>query len=194
MRRVALYGGSFNPIHLGHIAVAKSVIDQRLCDEVWLMVSPQNPLKPSANLLPEQDRLDMARMAVMGMEGVKVSDFEFNLPRPSYTWRTVQALEAACPGTSFTVLIGSDNWLVFDRWARHDVILRRYGLIVYPRSGYDVTAKMLPPEVHLLNVPKFDYDSTTVRQLVRQGEDVSSLVPRAVAETIRARHFYAAPI
>lgn len=183
-KRVAIYGGSFNPIHLGHIAVAQSVVREQLADEVWLMVSPQNPLKPAKDLLPEDVRYELAAAAVSDVEGIRASNFEFHLPRPSYTWRTLEALEAAHPNTAFTLLIGSDNWQIFPRWAHHDELLHRYGLIIYPRPDYDVRADTLPPQAHLLHAPLFPHSSTEIRDRLRRGLDVSELVPSVVAERL----------
>lgn len=188
MRRVAVYGGSFNPIHRGHIAVAQSVVGEGLADEVWLMVSPQNPLKPAADLLPEALRYDLAAAAVEDVDGVRASDFEFHLPRPSYTWRTLEALEAAYPDTAFTLLIGSDNWQIFPRWAHHDELLTRYGLIIYPRPDYDVRSADLPPQARLLHAPLFPHSSTEIRDRLRRGLDVTALVPPAVATHLAQIH------
>lgn len=188
MRRVAIYGGSFNPIHRGHIAVAQSVVSEGLADEVWLMVSPHNPLKPAADLMPESVRYELAQAAVADVDGVCASDFEFHLPRPSYTWRTLAALETAYPDTAFTLLIGSDNWQIFPRWAHHDELLTRYGLIIYPRPDYPVRSEELPPQAHLLNAPLFPHSSTEIRDRLRRGLDVTALVPSAVAERLAQIH------
>lgn len=185
-KHVAIYGGSFNPIHLGHLAVAQSVVNEKLANEVWLMVSPQNPLKPTTDLLPEVLRYELAITAVKHIEGVCASDFEFHLPRPSYTWRTLAALETAHPDTSFTLLIGSDNWQIFPRWAHHDELLTRYGLIIYPRPDYPVRADELPPQAHLLHAPLFPHSSTEIRDRLRRGLSVTNLVPTAVAKRLKS--------
>ena len=130
--RTAIFGGSFNPIHRRHIALADFVVQGGWTDEVWLLVSPQNPLKAAAGLLPEQLRLDLAQQATENYDRIKVSDFEFHLPRPSFTYKTLAALRESHPDRSFQILIGADNWLCFDRWARHEELLRDYALLVYP--------------------------------------------------------------
>jgi len=190
VKRVAIYGGSFNPIHNGHLSVAKSVVAQGLSDEVWLMVSPRNPLKPTADLLPEEERLAMARQATQGLSGIRVSDFEFHLKRPSYTWVTLLFLRQAYPTITFTLLIGSDNWTVFDRWAHHDELLTTYGLLVYPRLGHPIDEAQLPPQVHLVDAPLFPISSTEIRQAIQRGESAAAWLPQAVAQTIEAKHFY----
>lgn len=178
--RVAIFGGSFNPIHNGHIALAQTVIAQDLADEVWLMVSPQNPLKAQADLVDENQRFALAQKALVEVEGVSASDFEFQLPRPSYTWKTLEALRYEFPHIEFSLLIGGDNWAVFDRWANGEEILRHHRLIVYPREGSPIDPDSLPSQVQLLEAPLFPFSSTDIRQALRNREDVSSLLPPAI--------------
>ena len=135
MKRIGIFGGSFNPIHLGHTALAAYICEQGLVDEVWLMVSPQNPLKRDLTLLDENERLTMARLAVASYPMLKASDFEFTLPRPSYTYHTLQALRAAYPECEFSLIIGEDNWQCFHRWYRGEDIARETPIIVYPRKA-----------------------------------------------------------
>lgn len=132
--KVGIFGGSFNPIHLGHTALAAAICDRGLVDEVWFMVSPQNPFKVDEELLDEQRRLAMVRLAVAGDERLRASDFEFTLPRPSYTSVTLRALTDAYPDTEFSLIIGEDNWDAFDRWHEADYILTHHPIIVYPRA------------------------------------------------------------
>lgn len=190
MKRVGVFGGSFNPVHWGHVRLAEWIVRHGWADEVWLMVSPRNPLKEQAGLLPEAERLDMARLAAGEVAGVRASDFEFSLPRPSYTWRTLEALRAAFPATAFSLIIGADNWQHFDRWARPDYIRAHHKLLVYPRPGYPLDASALPDGVDLLGAPVFDVSSTRVRKLLRENGDVSRLVPAPVLRYIKERHLY----
>lgn len=190
MKRVGVFGGSFNPVHWGHVRLAEWIVRHGWADEVWLMVSPRNPLKEQVGLLPEAERLDMARLAAGEVAGVRASDFEFSLPRPSYTWRTLEALRAAFPATAFSLIIGADNWLHFDRWARPDYIRAHHKLLVYPRPGYPLDASALPDGVDLLGAPVFDVSSTRVRKLLRENGDASRLVPAPVLHYIKERHLY----
>lgn len=190
MKRVGVFGGSFNPVHWGHVRLAEWIVRHGWADEVWLMVSPRNPLKEQVGLLPEAERLDMARLAAGEVAGVRASDFEFSLPRPSYTWRTLEALRAAFPATAFSLIIGADNWLHFDRWARPDYIRAHHKLLVYPRPGYPLDASALPDGVDLLGAPVFDVSSTRVRKLLRENGDASRLVPAPVLRYIKERHLY----
>lgn len=182
---IAIFGGSFNPVHVGHIALARSVVQQHLADEVWLLVSPQNPLKQQMGLLPEQQRLNLVRKALEHEYGVEVSDFEFHLPRPSYTWNTLQALSAAYPDVEFSLLIGADNWLLFNRWAHPDDILANYRLLVYPREGCVVNEASLPIGVSLIEAPLFPLSSTDIRNLVREGKSIHGFVPAVIEQDVQ---------
>jgi len=167
-RAVAIFGGSFNPIHCGHIALAQAVLRQCAVDEVWLMVSPQNPLKRNdSDLLDDHLRLQMAQQALEGVEGVKACDYEFSLPKPSYTWNTLQHLSQDYPDCRFYLLLGGDNWAHFQRWRHWKDILRHYDIIVYPRDNH----------IGTIDVPLLNVSSTEIRQKVKKGADLSGLVP-----------------
>ena len=181
--RTAIFGGSFNPIHRGHIALADFVVQGGWTDEVWLLVSPQNPLKAAAGLLPEQLRLALAQQATGNYDRIKVSDFEFHLPRPSFTYKTLAALRESHPDRSFQILIGADNWLCFNRWARHEELLRDYELLVYPRLGYDIHTASLPPNVRFVPAPLFPFSSTQLREMLLRGEDLSGILPQEINKT-----------
>lgn len=180
--RTGIYGGSFNPIHNGHIAIARAMLDCDAVDEVWLMVSPQNPLKQSADLLDEQLRLDMTRRATADIPCVTACDYEFHMPRPSYMWHTLQSLSRDYPDREFTLLIGADNWQVFDRWYHADDIIAHYPIRIYPRRGYDIEASTLPHNVKPVDTGLYDVSSTMVRERIRRGEDVSQLIPASIIE------------
>lgn len=135
--------------------------------------------------MPEEQRLQLVRLAVEGHPGLVASDFEFGLPRPSYTWQTLKALHRAFPQNEFLLLIGGDNWQLFHRWAHSEEILREYAVIVYPRPGFSIHAGDLPPNVSLLtNVRLSPLSSTIVRQRIEQGEDISGMVPPAVGREL----------
>ena len=175
MKRIGIFGGSFNPIHCGHIALAQAVQKQCGMDEVWLMVSPQNPLKQQADLLDDNLRLELAQKALEGVEGVCASDYEFHLPKPSYTWNTLHQLSEDYPDCEFFLLIGGDNWAHFERWRQWKDILRNYDVIVYPRDEYPGT----------IDVPLLDVSSTEIRQKVRAGECISGLVPETIEKLVQ---------
>ena len=187
-QRVAVFGGSFDPIHNGHLALAGEVISRGLADEVWLMVTPQNPHKQDKILSDERLRFQMAQLAVEGMDGVKACDFEFSLPRPSYTLTTLTALDEAFPDKEFCLLIGADNWEKFDRWYKGDEILSRYGIIVYPRGSEGEPS--LPSGVRWLPAKLYDISSTMVRAAVAAGNDITDLVPATVVRFINDNKMY----
>ena len=182
--KTGIYGGSFNPIHNGHIAIARKMIELAGLDEVWLMVSPQNPLKHSADLLDEQLRLDMTRMALGPYPQLKACDYEFHLPRPSYMWHTLQSLSARYPDREFTLIIGADNWACFDRWYHAADIIAHYPIVIYPRQGSTVDSSTLPPTVRLVDTPLYNISSTEVREDVRAGRDISAKVPSSIVDDV----------
>lgn len=133
--KIGIYGGSFNPVHFGHVGLAKWVIEHTDLDELWLLVSPNNPLKPAGILAPEAERLEAVREAIKDMPGLKASDFEFSLPRPSYTANTLRALQKAYPEHEFTLVIGEDNLAIFTQWREYEYILKNFRIFVYPRKS-----------------------------------------------------------
>ncbi len=183
-KTIGIYGGSFNPIHMGHITLARQLLREGLLDEVWLMVSPQNPLKSSSDLLPDEIRLEMAQKAVSEEEGLKVSDVEFHLPKPSYTWNTLQALRKEQPEVEWVLLIGSDNWDIFQRWYRHDDILREYKVLIYPREGSSIDPTTLPPHVSMAPTPLINISSTEIRKRVSEGASIEGMVPKIIENDV----------
>lgn len=186
--RTVIFGGSFDPVHVGHLALARAVCERGLADEVWFMVSPQNPHKQDSRLTDENLRLQMVQLAVQDNPSFKACDFEFALPRPSYTVYTLTALEEAYPDREFLLLIGADNWEKFDRWYKADEILARYGIIVYPRG--DGNAPQLPENVVWLPAELYDVSSTAVREAVAAGERISGLVTPEVERFIIENELY----
>ena len=177
MIRTGIFGGSFNPIHNGHISLARQLKEKAGLDEVWLMVSPQNPLKQVADLLSDEARLEMARRALKNEEGIIASDYEMHLPKPSYTWNTLQALSKDYPDREFVLMIGGDNWDLFDKWYRAEDIKKNYEIVVYTRTPGD---------------PGFiDISSTEIRQRMGEGKSIRKLVPRAVEAMIKKNGYYA---
>lgn len=193
MKRTALYFGSFNPIHNGHMAIAKYLIDNRLCDELWFVVSPQNPLKTSSLLAPEQDRLEMARIAVEEAEEyaglIGVCDVEMSMPKPSYTIDTLRKLAGLYPERRFTIVMGADNVDSLDRWKEYEALLEMAGILVYPRSGYKVM-RFLNKVTMLNDAPLWNYSSTEVREHIARHRDVHELIPQGVYEYIKANGVY----
>ena len=167
MAKIGIYGGSFNPVHFGHVGLAKWVIEHTDLDELWLLVTPNNPLKPADSLAPEQERLAAVQEAVKDLPHVKASDFEFHLPRPSYTANTLRALQETYPDDEFTLVIGEDNLAIFDRWREHEYILSHFRVLVYPRHGVRNQESGVRTDgrvVFLKDAPYFDISSTELRR------------------------------
>lgn len=184
MIKTGIYGGSFNPIHNGHIALALQLLQRAGLDEIWFVVSPQNPLKAQGSLLDDRTRLDMTRRALRPYPGLVASDFEFALPRPSFMWNTLRSLAGRWPEREFTLIIGADNWACFDRWHRAADIIARFPIVIYPRKGSAVDVQSLPPTVRLVDTPLYNISSTEVRDDVRAGRDISGKVPEVIAEDV----------
>lgn len=174
---IGIFGGSFNPIHLGHIALARQLLNQTYLEEIWFVVSPLNPFKKEAcDLLDNEKRLELTRLSLKNEPGLVVSDFEFHLPKPSYTYRTLCELSATYPDKDFTLIMGADNWLSFSHWDHQEDILRRYPIMVYPRPHHIVDPATLPPHVTLTNTPLYPFNSTDIRHCIRQGMPIRSMV------------------
>ena len=188
--KIGIFGGSFNPIHFGHLRLSQWIVRAGYVDKVWLMVSPQNPWKVQHELMPEHFRFEIAQRACCEFEGVEASNFEFDLERPTYTWRTLDALRHAYPEHDFSLIIGEDNWLLFEKWAHYEDILTSTELLVYPRGN-----ETLEGPVHLLDraksvvimhgAPLLPFSSTEVRWRLKHGELVTSMVPEVVEECLK---------
>ncbi|MBQ0024095.1 MAG: nicotinate-nucleotide adenylyltransferase, partial [Prevotellaceae bacterium] len=185
--RIGIYGGSFNPVHKGHTNLAASLVRQKLVDEVWLLVSPLNPLKQSAasDIAAYEHRLRMAELATESAEGVKVSDFENHLPIPSYMVNTLGELQMAYPEHEFVLVIGADNWQSFPRWYHADEIIATYPILVYRRPGCEIDEDTLPPSVRMATTPLYDISSTQIRHSVQEGATLTQWLDERVAEYIR---------
>lgn len=190
--RIGIYGGSFNPIHKGHTELAASIVQQGLVDELWLLVSPLNPLKQgeTSDIAEYEHRLSMARLATEDIEGVKVSDFEKNLPLPSYTITTLGELHKAYPEHEFVLVIGADNWERFPRWYHAQEIIDTYSILIYRRPGCEMNETLLPPSVQVVDTPLYDISSTEIRESVKKGRMPLKWVDRKVATYIRVHHLY----
>lgn len=184
--RIAIFSGSFNPIHNGHLAIAREVLEQGVADELWFLVSPKNPLKNS-DLMPEDDRLKMVVMAIENEPHMRASDFEFQLPRPSFTINTLDKLKISYPQHQFVLLIGGDNLAIFHKWRQYQRIIDEYGLIVYPRPGFPTDNLVQMPGIAVVKAPLYDISATEIRAKLTKGEAVADLVPAKVADFLLKR-------
>lgn len=168
--RTALFGGSFNPIHEGHLALADRVLQQDLADEVWFVVSPRNPLKPTADPSDAQQRLEEVREALKNHPGCFASDIEFSLPLPSYSVQTLQKAVTNYPERTFLLLIGGDNLDVFTQWKDYQYLLDRFDILVYPRPGATNKVPSGWNRVQMLKAPLMDISSTALRKGINLTE------------------------
>lgn len=191
MEKIGILGGSFNPVHIGHIMIAAYLTQWGIVDRVWLTISPQNPLKDANSLIPDLKRLDMLRIACKGIKNVEICDIELTMPRPSYTIDTLHYLKKRYPNKQFRLVIGSDNWNAFDHWKQGDDILDEFGVIVYPRPGMEVKDKYVDG-MDLVHSPSIDLSSTFIRQAISKGKDMSCFLPAGVYDYIISNNLYTA--
>lgn len=190
--KIGILSGSFNPIHIGHLILGNYISEYTNIDQVWYVVTPHNPFKEQESLLDENERLKMVELATKPYEGkLLASDFEFHLPRPSYTIDTLTALSKQYPEHEFHLIIGGDNWDNIARWKNYDEIIKNYKIIVYPRldSRLNVPAK-LKGKVEILDSPIFEISSTDIREAIEEGKDVRPYLPTEVFEYITANNLY----
>lgn len=188
--KIGLFFGSFNPIHIGHLIIANYMANYTDLDEVWFVVSPQNPFKEKKNLGNMYDRLEMVNLAVEGTEKLRASDIEFSLPKPSYTIDTLTHLKEKYPSKTFSLIMGEDNLASFPKWKNADIILRDYRIIVYPRPEYDGGALKDHPSVVVTETPIMELSSTFVRQAVKAGKNIRFYVPDKVIDFIEKTGLY----
>lgn len=185
-----LYFGSFNPIHIGHMAIANFMIEFSELDQLWFVVSPQNPLKEKKSLLKDYHRLEMVRLAVEEDDRFRASDIEFHLPTPSYTIDTLAYLEEKHPGIEFQLVMGADGLRTFHKWKHADLITQKYHRLIYPRPDTDMNAASLLPNATVVDAPLMEISSSFIRTAIREGKDIRHLVPAKAYKYMREMHFY----
>lgn len=188
--KIGLFFGSFNPVHTGHLIIANIMVENTGIDQVWFIVSPQNPFKKNNSLLHEFDRYDMVRLAIDDHPKLRVSDVEFQMPRPSYTIDTLTYLQDKHPEHQFYLIIGSDNLSNFNKWKNYEQILSNFQLLVYQRPGDPAQALLSHPSIHITEAPLLDISATFIRNMVREGKSVRYLVPDKVEDYIRDKKLF----
>lgn len=188
--RTGLFFGSFNPIHNGHLEIASHLLSQGMLDEIWFVVSPQNPLKESGILTNPKHRLEMLKLAITGEPRFRASDIEFNMPVPSYTIDTLQLLSDSNPSREFSLIIGSDNLEEFRLWKDFEKILNNYRVLVYPRANELNTPFTANKNVVVTNAPLIKVSSTKIRQCIQEQMDITNLLPERVYNYIRKNKLY----
>lgn len=190
MKKTGLFFGSFNPVHVGHMIIANYMATRTGLDEVWLVVSPQNPFKKAGSLARDHDRLHLVKLAIGDTPRLRASDVEFALPKPSYTIDTLAVLREKYPRRTFSLIMGGDNLPTLPKWKNADVLLRDYDIHVYNRPGYAAGELADHPRVTLHDAPLMHLSATYVRRAIAAGESVRYLVPDAVARELEASGLY----
>ncbi|MHA4893891.1 nicotinate (nicotinamide) nucleotide adenylyltransferase [Pedobacter sp. PWIIR3] len=188
--KTGLFFGSFNPIHIGHLVIANYMAGFSGLDEVWLVVSPHNPLKNKNGLANMYDRLEMAKLATDNAKHIKVSDIEFGLPQPSFTIDTLTYLNEKYPERNFALIMGADNLTSFKKWKNYEVLLKNYEIYVYPRPNIDLFQWQKHPAVTITETPQMDISSTFIRKAIAEGKNVQYFVPDAVLNFIDSKNMY----
>jgi len=194
--KTGLYFGSFNPVHIGHMAIANYIYEYSELDEIWFVISPHNPLKEKSSLLPDHHRLRLVEIAIGDDQRFRISDIESKLPRPSYTIDTLTHLKEIYPGRQFSLIMGTDNLLTINKWKNADVLVKSYKIIVYPRKSKEkeptpvVKSMLQTADIEIVKAPEIEISGTFIRSAIRDGKDIRYFLPDGVWQYIRDMHFY----
>ena len=187
--KIGLFFGSFNPVHHGHLIIANHIAMTSTLNEVWFVVSPQNPIKKSATLLNENHRYHLVQLAIESETKLKVSNIEFKLPKPSYTIDTLAYLSEKYPGHSFSIIMGSDGFRNLDKWKNAEIIIKNYPIIIYKRPGFEIE-NSLNALITIADAPLLEISSTHIRYMIKNGMSIRYLVPEIVKEEIENKGYY----
>lgn len=188
--KIGLYFGSFNPVHVGHLIIANHIAYSTDLDQVWFVVSPQNPFKKSVSLLNEYNRLHMIQSAIDNEKKLRASSVEFKLPKPSYTIDTLAYLKEKYPTHKFSLIMGSDGYQNIEKWKNFQVILDNYRIFIYKRPGFDVNPLSISTEIRIVDAPMLDISSTRIRDMIKEKRSVRYLVPDVVLDEIESNGYY----
>ena len=189
--KIGLYFGTYNPIHIGHLAIANYMVEFTDINQLWFVVSPQNPHKTKKKLLDDYQRLEMVHRAVEGDDRFRASNIEFNLPKPSYTVDTLAYLKDQHPNYDFVILMGSDNLENFHKWKNFETIRDHYGIIVYPRPGFDRSKVVEQKNITIAeDAPLMEISASFIRDAIREGKDVRHFIPAKTWEYLDEMNFY----
>ena len=188
--KIGLFFGSFNPIHNGHLVIAQYMAEFTDLDQVWLVVSPHNPLKPAGSLLQDHHRFEMVRIGIGDYRRLKASKVEFTLPRPSYTINTLAYLHEQQPADTFVLIMGSDNLATFKKWKNWEQILEHHEIYIYPRPGSDGGELKNDPKIKMIDAPLMQLSSTFIRKAVYDKKDIRFMLPEAVYNYMDEMNFY----
>lgn len=188
--KIGLYFGSFNPIHNGHLIIAQHFLEETDLDKIWFVVSPQNPFKQNHSLLNEYHRLFLVQKAIEGETRMKAVDIEFGLPKPSYTIDTMTYLEEKHPEHQFCIIMGSDSFQNLEKWKSGSLIMSRYPIYIYVRSGFEVDQQKVTENIFVLKAPLLDISASLIRKKIAEGKSVRYLIPDTVNEEIIKAGYY----
>lgn len=189
--KIGLYFGSFNPIHIGHLAIGNFMVEYTDIDQLWFVVSPQNPHKQKKNLLDDYQRLEMVHRAIEEDDRFRASNIEFNLSKPSYTIDTLAFLNDRYPNYNFKVLMGSDNLETFHKWKNYEAIVEHFGVIVYPRPGFNPSNVKVHKNITVVEgAPIMEISSSFIRKAIKEGKDMRHFVPQKSWEYLEEMSFY----
>lgn len=190
-KEIGIFSGSFNPIHNGHLIMANYMCEFTTLDEVWLIVTPHNPLKSRHEMLDEQVRLKMVELAVDKYDNIKASDIELHMNRPSFTINTLEKLSYEYPDYIFSLIIGADNWTYFDNWKEYNKIIDNYKILIYPRQRAEVVVpESLIETIKQINAPIVEISSTFIRHSIKDGKNVRAFLPPEVYDFIELNNLY----
>ena len=192
MKKIGLYLGTFNPIHHGHITLANYFANNTDLDEVWVVLTPQNPFKKNNNLIQDNHRLEMANNTFNHLKNIKVSDIEFQLDKPNYTIDTINRLSKDFPNQQFTLLIGEDNLVNFHHWKDYSKILDLVEVYVYPRTtDINIDQELITNnKINILDAPKIETSSDQIRKRIKEGDDIQSYLPKEIYKYIIEKKLY----
>lgn len=190
MQKIGLFFGSFNPIHTGHLIIANYMANHTDLSEVWLVVSPHNPLKKKDSLLNMYDRLEMVNLALEDADNIRANDIEFRLPKPSYTIDTLIHLQERFPNRNFVLIMGSDNLVTLKKWKNYEIILRDFEIYVYPRPGFDSSEWSNHSKITITDTPLMEISSTFIRNAVKERKNVRYFLPNKVLDFIEKKGIY----
>lgn len=191
MKKIGLFFGSFNPVHVGHMIIAEHMAEHANVDKVWMIVSPQNPHKKKSSLANDYDRLHMVKAAIGENRKLEASDIEFGLPQPSYTIDTLTYLKEKYPNKIFSLIMGGDNLGTLHKWKNYELILKHHELLVYKRPQYDLGELENHPSVRLFEAPMLNISASYIRQQLKDGKSIRYLVSDSVFDVIESSNVYA---